>query len=119
MRILSLCVLLLACSSDPQDTADSTVPDLQCEDAQLVTYTNFGKSFFTHSCQGCHASTAPDRYGAPEEVQFDTLDWVWEQSAVILAVAAGDEPSMPPQGGVTDDERTKLKWWLQCGKEGQ
>jgi cytochrome c5 len=119
MRFWTFPFLLLACAADPLDTAeDSAVVDLECSEAQLVTYNNFGKSFLTHACQGCHASTAPDRYDAPEDVTFDNLDSVWERSSLILAVAAGDEPTMPPQGGVTEMERTKLQWWLQCGKEG-
>jgi cytochrome c5 len=119
MRFVTLPLLLLACgASDPLDTADSAVVDSDCSDAQLVTYNSFGKSFLTHSCQGCHASTAPDRYGAPEDVTFDDLESVWERSSIILAVAVGDEPTMPPQGGVNDMERTKLRWWLQCGEEG-
>ncbi len=118
MRFLTLPLLFAACAADPIDTADTAVEDPECSEAQLVTYNNFGKSFLTHACQGCHASTAPERYDAPEDVTFDDLDSVWEQVSVILAVAAGDKPTMPPQGGVTDMERTKLEWWLQCGEEG-
>lgn len=118
MRPFTVFFMFLACAAEPQDTADSSFVDSECVDAQLITYNNFGKSFLTHSCQGCHASTASDRYDAPIEVVFDTLDLVWEQAPSILAVAGGDAPVMPPQGGVTIDDRTKLKWWLRCGEEG-
>ena len=117
MRLFTL-FMFLGCAAEPQDTSDSSIVDSNCVDAQIITYNNFGKSFMTHGCQGCHASTAPDRYGAPIEVVFDTLDLVWDQAATILAVAAGDQPTMPPQGGVTVDDRIKLKWWLECGEEG-
>ena len=119
MRFFPLWIVLVACAAEVEDTADTNEIDPECVDAQLVTYNNFGESFMTHSCQGCHASTAPNRYGAPEEVSFDDLDAVWRQAATILAVSTGPAPSMPPQGGVTGIQRTKLQWWLRCGEEGR
>jgi len=119
MRIWSIAIFGVACSADPVDTGDTVEIDPLCEDAQLVTYNNFGKSFITHSCQGCHSSDAINRFNAPEDVTFDDLDQVWDQAAVILAVAGSDTPTMPPQGGVSEDDRTKLFWWLGCGEVGR
>ena len=84
----------------------------------MVTWDNFGASFILHQCQGCHASTAVDRYGAPDTVTFDTKEEVWAQAAVVLAVAAGPSPTMPPRGGVSDDDRQRLSWWLTCAEPG-
>ena len=118
MRFLCFVFLGLACVEEPVEVVDTGELDPDCMDAQLVTYNNFGESFMTHSCQGCHASSAPNRFEAPEDISFDDLEAVWEQSDVILAVATGATPTMPPQGGVTELQRTKLIWWLRCGEPG-
>ena len=118
MRFVWLVLVFFGCTEDPVDVVDTGEIDPDCSDAQLVTYNNFGESFMTHSCQGCHASSAPNRFEAPEDVAFDDLESVWEQSEVILAVATGPAPTMPPQGGVTELQRTKLIWWLRCGEPG-
>ena len=70
------------------------------------------------NCQGCHASTATERYGAPDTVTFDTVEEAWIWASSILDVATGDSPTMPPAGGVEDDDRTRLRWWLACGERG-
>jgi len=101
---------------DTADTADSDTDP--CADVPVVTYNNFGEGFMTENCQGCHASTTADRYGAPESVIFDTVDDVWSRAERILERAAGDDASMPPAGGVSEDDRTKLEWWLICAEEG-
>ena len=54
--------LLLACTGDATD--DTAVADA-CADAPVVTYETFGAGFLLENCQSCHASTAPDRKGAP------------------------------------------------------
>lgn len=118
-------ILMLACmrSGDgPVDSnasiADSSDTGSYCEDVPDVRWANFGESFILHSCQGCHATTTPNRHGAPDDVDFDTLERVWEQKWFILGVATGDAPTMPPEGGVVDDDRTRLEWWLRCAPEG-
>lgn len=106
--------LLLACADEPGDTADSGL----CVDAPVVTYNSFGRAFVERACQPCHATPAPDRYGAPEGVVFDTVEDTWRFADSILARAAGDAPTMPPAGGTTEDQRTKLLWWLTCAEPG-
>ncbi len=90
----------------------------RCIDAPGVYWEDFGEGFLTGSCQSCHATTAPDRNGAPEEVIFDTVEDAWEWRDSILDRATGESPTMPPLGGVTEDARMKLTWWLLCGEEG-
>lgn len=104
-----------ATDTAPPDTADTADP---CEGLPVVNYNNFGKGFITENCQGCHASTAPDRYGAPESVTFDTVEEVWAWKDRILTRAADKDATMPPAGGVSQDDRTRLQWWLQCAPEG-
>ena len=130
MRALPLAaLLLLGCTGQTEDKAptdsnssvDDSVPIVDsglCDEAPVVTWANFGQGFITENCQGCHASTAIDRYGAPESVTFDDLEEVWAQSDRILARSTGDSPTMPPAGGVSEDDRTRLVWWLECAEEG-
>lgn len=103
--------------TDETDEPEDTAVDF-CDGAPTVTYESFGRGFLTGNCQGCHASTAADRYDAPEEVTFDTVEQAWAWAEDILEVATGDEPAMPPQGGVAEDDRTRLEWWLRCADPG-
>ena len=89
-------------------------PGLDCEDAPLLTWENFGAGFLTENCQSCHASTNPDRRGAPAGVVFDTLEETLVHRSTILARSTGASPTMPPQGGVSDDDRERLRIWLTC-----
>ena len=112
---------LLACGA-PDETAvapvetASTAPVTEdaCASVPVVTWDSFGKGFVTGSCQTCHASTSPNLHGAPEDVVFDTEADVLESAALVLEVATGDAPRMPPEGGVSEDDRARLEWWLTC-----
>ncbi len=109
-----LLAVLLACTGPAGDSP----PDDACADVPVVTWNSFGASFVLHNCQGCHASTAADRHDAPESITFDTVEQTWEFAQLILIVASGDAPTMPPRGGVTDDDRQRLTWWLECAAPG-
>lgn len=89
-----------------------------CATAPVVTYESFGSGFLTENCQTCHASTAPDRHEAPEEVSFDDVTQAWTWADRILARSGGDSPTMPPMGGTTEDDRYLLEVWLSCAPEG-
>jgi uncharacterized membrane protein len=80
----------------------------------VVTWNNFGQGFLIENCQTCHASTSPNRHDAPEEITFDTEADVSRWKDAILDEATGDDPQMPPEGGVTEDDRYKLEVWLTC-----
>lgn len=100
------------------DTATAAVDSGgPCAEAPVVTWENFGAGFVTQHCQACHASTSPDRHGAPVAVVFDTEGDVqaWAARVHERAVVLGD---MPPLGGVTDDDRQLLDLWLTCGPPG-
>ena len=104
-------------TTDSSSVATDTGTDA-CVDIPTITYANFGEGFLLENCQGCHSSSTVNRHDAPEEVTFDSVEEAWNWSAVILAVAAADEPSMPPNGGITDDDRTRLEWWFSCAAPG-
>lgn len=112
-----LLLSLLACADKADDTASPVVDTHPCADVPLVNWDNFGQGFITHMCQGCHASTTADRYGAPEAVAFDTVDQVWTLQERVLARVV-DDLNMPPAGGVSDDDLVRLQWWLECADPG-
>ena len=84
-----------------------------CDTAPPVDWDSFGHGFVLTHCQGCHASTAPDRHGAPDGVAFDTEQQAYEQRARIDA-RVFDTADMPPGGGVTEDELILARIWLDC-----
>ena len=98
---------LLCCSNGSQTATDSG-----CDTS--YSYLNFGKGFMDGNCQGCHASTAQNRYGAPENVHFDNESAVWEWKDRILIRTTGDTPDMPPAGGIAESELEALEEWLRC-----
>jgi uncharacterized membrane protein len=85
-----------------------------CDTAPSVTWENWGRGFFTTHCQGCHASTSPDRYGASEGVYFDSLAdlRVWSERVRVRVI---EDEDMPPAGGLTEDDRFLLETLLDCG----
>jgi uncharacterized membrane protein len=87
-----------------------------CAEAPIATYSSFGAAFLQENCQSCHASTAPNRNGAPENMHFDDELQASEHYAQILSSAGSETPSMPPRGGVSDEDRSMLQYWLICGE---
>jgi uncharacterized membrane protein len=106
--------MLLACAAADVDTASATI----CDGAPTVRWANFGAAFMLHECQPCHGSLVTDRAGAPPDVHFDTADDVWRQASRVLARAASDPPSMPPAGGISEEDQASLKLWLLCAPVG-
>lgn len=97
----------LGCQSKEYDTA------LDCDNAPL--YQDWLKGFLQGKCQACHASTSPNRYGAPEDIYFDTEDaaiFYLEQieDSVLLS------ERMPPSGGVSEEEKQLLQHWIDCNQ---
>lgn len=101
--------LLLACTV-PADTADSADPGCGPD---VPTWAGWTHGFVTGHCQACHAGTSPDRHGAPDAVTFDTLDDALAHADAIRTTVLTD-PTMPPAGGIRDDELVLLARWLDC-----
>jgi hypothetical protein len=114
--VLGLGTLLFAVLGCAEEDDTALVDTGLCADVPLLTYANFGRGYLTEYCQGCHASTTLDRHGAPETVTFDTLELAWGKADRILERSLGG--TMPPSGGVSDDDLTMMEWWLTCGEEG-
>jgi len=110
---LLLSLSLGACTSDKEDTDDTSTVDPLCEDAPVLTWDNFGSNFVTQNCQACHASGSANRNGAPESVTFDDKDLTLAQADRILERAT-NAGGMPPLGGTTEDDQYKVEVWLTC-----
>ena len=106
-------LLLLACQGgNADDTGNYSV----CDPTFPVTWDNFGEEFMATNCDGCHASETRDRNGAPESVTFDTEYQAMTQADAIIRTVL-DAASMPPAGGVLDDDAVLLDLWLGCFAE--
>lgn len=101
-----LMLLLLAC------TAEEEVVPVECDTGFEVTWENFGEGFMATNCDGCHAATTRDRNGAPDYITFDTEHEAMTQAADILRTVEAE--TMPPAGGVLEDDKTLLRAWLEC-----
>ena len=101
--------LLLACGS-AADRPDS------CADQPVVTWESFGHGFMTSYCVSCHSTyNTTNRYGAPENVNFDTeadtLHWKARIQQRVL-----EEQTMPLGGGVYPQDLYLLGVYLGCGE---
>ena len=114
MLFSSLGAALTACGGAAQENGDSAQP--VCDTALPVTWANWGEGFVLTHCSGCHAESAPDRHGAPEGFVFDTEEQVLQSAATLLRMVV-EEESMPPAGGVRDEEMALLEAWLSCYAE--
>lgn len=85
-----------------------------------LTYENWGQGFITHNCLGCHHSSLKGdfRFGAPENLNFDTLELVREFIDQIYNEATGDNATMPPAGVTWWWDRASLAEWLTAGAPG-
>ncbi len=105
-------LLLLACSSSP----DSALTDSACgaeEESWSLTWSSWGQGFFRTYCDACHAADTPQRFGAPEDLTFDTLEQVrqWDSRIRVRTLEQGD---MPLGGGVHEDDLLLLEAFLDC-----
>lgn len=113
-------VLLVGCTEPmygtlpaAEDTAGACVPDTG---NGHPTWSSFAGPFFRRQCASCHASTATDRFGAPDGVHFDTEEEVLAQRSAVERVVL-DAETMPPGGGISAKERAGLRAWLACVAE--
>lgn len=121
MRSWPSLLLLGAClkqSPIPGDDTDTSLPAaleaVDCVNAPAVTWEGWAEGMMRTHCQGCHASTTPNRYGAPEDVTFDTEDDARRYRNRIYQRTLVDE-DMPPAGGLSEDDKTLLTVYLACG----
>lgn len=85
-----------------------------------LTYKNWAEGFFTQSCCACHHSSQrePYRFGAPRGVNFDTLEDIRRNEALIRDAVLGPDPYMPPLGTLWPWDLTNLQEWMDAGMPG-
>lgn len=106
-----LLAALLACGDKGgDDTAASACDSLEYD----VNWANFGDGFFGNYCRACHSVYAPERYGAPEGIDFDTIEDVRTYAGMIRS-AVIENQTMPVGGGVYDQDMEFLGYFLECG----
>jgi hypothetical protein len=108
-RALVLTTSLVACAGAPVEPLE-TAATAECSAPSA-------SSTLTTWCTSCHSALAADRHGAPEGVDFDTLDGARLWSDRIRARAL-DAEDMPYGGGIPAAERARLDAWLSCGLPG-
>ena len=100
------------------EESDSGQPALSefCATAPLITWDNWAGALITTHCQGCHASASPNRYGAPTSCSFDTkqqtLNWLDRIHIRVI-----EQETMPPAGGLLNEDLEMLEIWLECWAE--
>jgi hypothetical protein len=112
--------LLISCEEAETETEEEPPPvDVAgaCDEVPVVTWETFGEGFLRTHCQGCHASAASDRRGAPEAFVFDTPEDAARFRSAILRSVTAEPPRMPPAGGPSDEDRERLRIWIECFSE--
>lgn len=109
MRLPLLLFLLAGCAGG-EDTDDT---DVDCSLSPDLTWANWGDPFFRTWCQSCHSADTPNRFGAPEGIDFDTLEDVRLYEGAIHQTVLVDE-TMPVGGGIEDTQLDNLAWYLSC-----
>ena len=97
----------LACQPNIADSG------ISCQQRTALQWEYFGEPFFTTYCRSCHSSQAPNRFGAPETINFDSFDAIVEQSKVIRDSVINRQ-SMPKGGGLPQSELDALDAFLNC-----
>lgn len=106
----SLLLVLAAC--DPPAT--ETESDASCASAVYdVSWDGWGQGFFVTWCAPCHSAEVPDRFGAPEGVDFDTYAQVLRLADAVHDVVLVKQ-SMPPSGGLTDEDLVLFTELMRC-----
>jgi uncharacterized membrane protein len=111
MRLSLLLFPALACNEPVGDTGPAL-----CDRSPALSWDNFGSTYLGRHCNGCHSSLMPEsmRQGAPLGIDFDTYAGLLASADRVAARATGEDPSMPPGGGPSDDEIALFSEWLSC-----
>ena len=109
MIYLNHTLMLLMFSCDNEQTDTSSV----CSEAEQVEWNYWAKGFFDTYCRGCHSSEALNRFGAPEQINFDSEDEVFAQADEIYSSVIIRQ-TMPKGGGLEPQLLESLAVYLQC-----
>ncbi|MFT5584699.1 MAG: hypothetical protein ACI9VR_002284 [Cognaticolwellia sp.] len=87
-----------------------------------LNYANFGEPFLERHCTGCHSTylEGDRRFDAPPGIDLNSFQAaVTYKSRIQARVLDPESPQMPPGGGPTELELSRLQEWLDCGLEVQ
>jgi uncharacterized membrane protein len=131
LRLLGVLLVVSSLGGCPTPNPGDTgvVPDdayashTLCPPTSTLSYETFGQSFFESYCLRCHSVENVGmvaRNGAPEDVNFDSVEMVRPLARRIdfMAVIGPGRTArlMPPSDPrPSDDERRMLGEWLSCG----
>lgn len=106
----------IGCGNSGED--EQPPEPLVCDD----TWESFAHAYAETWCTSCHSSdlVGPEaRYGAPDGFDFDTLEGMRAHQSEVFVWTAGDDPLMPPAGGVAVPLANRFSDWVQCGMLGE
>ena len=83
----------------------------ECE--SVPSYEDWTQGFLKSKCQSCHSTQTLYRYNAPENIFFDDYEDALEHIEAIRSSVLERE-TMPPGGGLSEDEKILLEQWLEC-----
>lgn len=116
IRILNFVgvVALFGCGTGE---TDAETRELDPCETTTADYTTVGAPFIQTWCTPCHHSelTGTGRPPGSESVNLDSFELVIEHLDRIELRALGDNPSMPPAGGPSEDDLKRLTLWIECG----
>lgn len=108
MRGLLLALAACGPGADSGETAEG------CAHENVVTWDNGGEDLFLTWCRSCHSETTGDRHGAPEYLNYDTLDEVRAAQHNIRQAALWDQV-MPPGYPLGEEDWETMASFLDCG----
>ena len=99
----------------PEAVLDSGLSDTgeDCDVPMGFDWSTWGQPFFRTWCSGCHGADAPERYGAPDWLVFDTEAQVYNHRSLIRSSVL-ERQSMPLGGGLPEQESESLDLFLRC-----
>ncbi|MBM74892.1 MAG: hypothetical protein CMK59_05790 [Proteobacteria bacterium] len=103
----TLMLMLLSCGGVQHDSSSP------CYGAEQVEWNYWARGFFDTYCRGCHSSTTVNRFGAPDNINFDSEAEVLSQANAIYDSVILRQ-SMPKGGGLEDKDMESLRVYLQC-----
>ena len=85
--MFALTLLLIACATEDKAVESA---DPCADETYHLTWANWGDGFFANYCRACHSADAPDRFDAPEGINFDTVEDVAQWNDLIRSAVLVD-----------------------------
>ncbi len=98
-------------------TREIPSPDSSCFVGSNLNYENFGHSFVIEYCLACHSEnlTGAHRFGAPDDLNFDTAIAIKAWRSRILDMFVVKDPHQRLGRVPSASEKEMVKEWLDCG----